>query len=150
VSKTFSTVKQIEAFLEPGRYRDETTPGLYVQVTLGKTGISKSWVWRGRIGGNRERELGLCSTSKVALTDARKAARETTVIRDRGVDPKDAKRATRKDLQVKVSDKAQDVPTFQTYARKCIRDTTDNFRNVYSARAYMQTFELSLNREYPH
>ncbi|HZZ24715.1 MAG TPA: hypothetical protein VFE60_19975 [Roseiarcus sp.] len=65
-SKTFSTVKQVEAMTVPGRYRDETTPGLYISVTIGKTRISKSYVWRGRVGGGREREVGLGSASKAA------------------------------------------------------------------------------------
>jgi hypothetical protein len=59
VGKAFSTVKQIEAFTEPGRYRDETTTGLYVSVRIGATGLSKSYVWRGRVGNNKEREIAL-------------------------------------------------------------------------------------------
>lgn len=53
MSKTFSTVKQVEALAQPARYRDESTPGLYISVTIGKTGISKSYVWRGRVGQNQ-------------------------------------------------------------------------------------------------
>jgi integrase len=141
VSKTFSTVKQVEALSEPGRYRDETTPGLYVGVTIGKTGISKSYVWRGRVGGNREREIGLGSTTKVTLSDARKAAREMAVQRDKGVDPLDARKASRNAAGAKAKEAVKDMPTFEAYARKAIRDTTDNFRNVYGAKAYLRTFE---------
>ena len=144
VSKTFSTVKQVEALSEPGRYRDKTTPGLYIGVSIGKTGISKSYVWRGRVGGNREREIGLGSVSKVALTDARKAARQIAVDRDKGIDPIDARKAARKATGAKISEAAKKVPTFEFYARKAIRDTTDNFRNAYGAKAYLRTFEKSV------
>jgi integrase len=141
VIKIFSTVRQVEVITQPGRYRDETTPGLYVQVTAGKTGVNKSWIWRGRVGKNREREIGLGSCNKVALTEARKAAREATVNRDRGVDPREAKKAQRAANKNYVDAATKDVPTFEVYARKAIRDTTDNFRNVYGAKAYLRAFE---------
>lgn len=93
------------------------------------------------MGGNKEREIGLGSISKIALTDVRKAARQIAVDRDKGIDPKDAKAAARKAQGHKVAEASKDIPSFEAYARKVIRDTTDSFRNVYGAKAYLRTFE---------
>ena len=67
--------------LAPGRYADGN--GLYLLVT---DSGARMWIWRGVIQGRR-RELGLGSTSFVALKDARETARQWKRIAHEGGDP---------------------------------------------------------------
>jgi len=87
--KAMSTAAQVEADLPPGFYPVAKATGLYLQVSKAKT---KSWVYRFRLGGDR-RAMGLGSIDKVSLAEARKAATAAAALRDKGIDPIDARRA---------------------------------------------------------
>jgi hypothetical protein len=87
--KAISTAAQVEMDRQPGFYLVAKASGLYLQVSKART---KSWVFRFRIGDER-RGMGLGSIDKVSLAEARKAATAAAALRDRGIDPIDARRA---------------------------------------------------------
>jgi integrase len=80
--------------------------GLWLQVGAGKNGqINKSWVFRYAVAGTkisrtgreyrRERQMGLGPLYTVGLADAREMAREARLHVARGVDPIDARDASK-------------------------------------------------------
>lgn len=78
----------VERHRTPGTYGDGG--GLYLQVS---SPTAKSWVFRFWDGG-RTREKGLGSSHLVSLAQARDLAHECRQLRQRGIDPIDAERAT--------------------------------------------------------
>jgi integrase len=86
-----ATAAQVEVDRPPGVYRVANASGLYLQVSRTRT---KSWIYRFQLGG-KQREMGLGPIGKVSLADARKAATAAAALRDKGIDPIDARRAER-------------------------------------------------------
>jgi integrase len=91
------TALKVERAKKPGMYGDGG--GLYLQVT---TAGARSWIFRYRLNGYLSkagkplsREMGLGSLSVMGLADARTRAAEYRRLLLDGVDPLDAKRATR-------------------------------------------------------
>jgi hypothetical protein len=88
---------------KPGKRRDGTPRarvyadggGLYLQVTPGSGATSKSWIYRYASATGKERFMGLGSLDTVALAEAREKATECRRLRERGIDPIDAKDAQR-------------------------------------------------------
>jgi len=82
---------------KPGMHNDGL--GLYLQVTLGKDGLSRSWIFRYAGADGKEHKMGLGSLDVVGLAEAREKAAACRLLRDKGVDPitdRDAKRAAAK------------------------------------------------------
>jgi integrase len=88
---------------QPGK-RPDGTPrvrvyadggGLYLQVTPGTGRASKSWIYRYASATGKERFMGLGSLDTVSLADARESAIECRRLRERGIDPIDARNAER-------------------------------------------------------
>jgi integrase len=104
------TALQIGRKLSPGLHADGA--GLYLQVT--KTG-AKSWVFRFMIRG-KARAMGLGSLSAVSLAEARAAAMEQRKLRQRGVDPIQARKAE----QAKAALEDAKAITFQEAAERYI------------------------------
>lgn len=71
-----------------GYYYDASTPGLALQVTVGKQGLCRSFkfLYRSPISGKR-RDKGLGSTSRTALADARQKVATYREMIGRGIDP---------------------------------------------------------------
>src|SRR5271155_4730182 len=92
-----STVRVNNA--KPGKRRDGTPcvklyadgGGLYLQVTPGRGTTSKSWIYRYASATGKERFMGLGSLDTVTLAEAREKATECRRLRERGIDPIDAK-----------------------------------------------------------
>jgi integrase len=88
---------------QPGKRRDGTPRahvyadggGLYLQVTPGSGRTSKSWIYRYASATGKERFMGLGSLDTVSLAEAREKATECRRLRERGIDPIDAKDAQR-------------------------------------------------------
>jgi integrase len=88
---------------QPGKRRDGTPRarvyadggGLYLQVTPGSAGNSKSWIYRYASTTGKERFMGLGSLDTVTLAEAREKATECRRLRERGIDPIDARDAQR-------------------------------------------------------
>jgi integrase len=88
---------------KPGKRPDGTTRvqlypdggGLYLQVTPGDGGNSKSWIFRYATAVRKERYMGLGSLDAVSLAEARERAAECRKLRERGKDPIDERDAQR-------------------------------------------------------
>lgn len=89
------TVKQVEAFKEPGRYSVGGVAGLHLVVTES----GKSWILRAQVG-SRRTDIGLGSFSDVGLARAREEARRIRQKIYDGVDPVLEKRNARATLMV--------------------------------------------------
>jgi integrase len=91
------SVKFVETIAKPGRYADGG--GLYLQVSKGKRGVTKSWLFRYMRGGSTSREMGLgaLSTNKrdglVTTKEARDRAYAVRLSLKAGEDPIEAKRS---------------------------------------------------------
>jgi len=92
------SAKFVETIADPGRYADGG--GLYLQVSQGKHGVTKSWLFRYMRGGTTSREMGLgpVSTSKrdgfVTTKEARDRALKARESLKAGLDPLEAKRSS--------------------------------------------------------
>jgi integrase len=69
--------------------------GLYLQVTPGSANDSKSWIYRYASATGKERFMGLGSLDTVTLAEARAKATDCRRLRERGIDPIDARDAQR-------------------------------------------------------
>ena len=77
---------------KPGMHGDGG--GLWLQVTAGKDGLRKSWLFRFQVAG-RERQMGLGPLSVVTLAEARERAAEARKLRSDGIDPIEQRNAQR-------------------------------------------------------
>jgi integrase len=88
------TALRVEKQREPGLYPDGD--GLYLQVTAGADDEPrKSWLFRFRMQGRRERRMGLGSVADVTLQEARERAGEERKLCKAGIDPIEARKAER-------------------------------------------------------
>jgi integrase len=89
--------KFVETIEKPGRYADGG--GLYLQVTGGTNGITKSWLFRYMRGGPTSREMGLGGASMrkgdgyTTLAQARQKRTKAREMLESGIDPLEVKRA---------------------------------------------------------
>jgi integrase len=121
---------------QPGK-RPDGTPrarvyadggGLYLQVTPGSAGNSKSWIYRYASATGKERFMGLGSLDTVTLAEAREKATECRRLRERGIDPIDAKDAQRASAAV---ERAKAM-TFDQCAQQYIAAHRAGWRNPKS------------------
>lgn len=131
------TVKQVAKLLEPGRYRDER--GLYLQVM---SSTNRSWLLRFERNG-RERWMGLGSAKTFTLEEARERAREARKLLADGIDPLEAKRAS-KAARVLASAK---VLTFRQAAERYFEDHSRKWSNAKHRAQFTSTLEAYV---YPH
>jgi integrase len=80
---------------KPGLHPDGG--GLYLQVTEAKSGglLNRSWLFRYKVGKNRDRWMGGGSVHTITLVMAREWARQARVQRCEGIDPIEQRKATR-------------------------------------------------------
>src|ERR1700730_10642488 len=69
--------------------------GLYLQVTPGSGGASKSWIYRYATAAGNERFIGRGALDAVSLADARAKSAECRRLREQDIDPIDARDAQR-------------------------------------------------------
>jgi integrase len=128
-----STVRVNNA--QPGK-RPDGTPrarvyadggGLYLQVTPGTGRTSKSWIYR-YASATGERFMGLGSLDTVSLAEAREKATECRRLRERGIDPIDARDAQRASAAV---ERAKAM-TFDQCAQQYIAAHRAGWRNPKS------------------
>lgn len=93
------SAKFVETISEPGKYLDGD--GLYLQVTDGARGTSKSWLFRYQLH-KRTREMGFGSLKDVSLQIARKMRADARKLLLDGKDP----------LYEKNLQKTRDIPSF--------------------------------------
>jgi integrase len=85
---------RVEKLRKPGLYPDGN--GVYLQVTLGVDAQPrKSWLFRFRMQGRRERRMGLGAFPDVSLQQARDKASQARKLCQDGIDPVEARKAAR-------------------------------------------------------
>lgn len=130
------TAKGVESESQLGYHADPDYRGLYLQVSQGKEGITKSWVFRftSPITGKR-REMGLGPLYKQPLAGARKRARELWQQVLDGVDP--IEEARRQVAAIRLEQSR--VITFDNAAEMCIAAKKHEWRNVKHAGQWTNT-----------
>jgi integrase len=110
--------------------------GLYLRVTEGAHGPTKSWLFRYGIGG-RERYCGLGPLHTIGLAEAREKAKECRQIILDGGDPIAARKARRSE-QWLASAKAM---TFEECAKAYIHDHAPTWRSVKSGEQWQSSLK---------
>lgn len=119
----------VNAKKEPGYYADGD--GLYLQVTA--TG-AKTWILRFMLN-KKAREMGLGSTSKYSLSEARERARKYRQLLDDGIDPIAFRQAEReKNLMV-----AAQRRTFEECAHEYHKLHATSWKNAKHADQWINT-----------
>jgi integrase len=117
----------VNAKKEPGYYADGN--GLYLQVSASG---SKSWILRFMLN-KRAREMGLGSTSKYTLAEARERARKYRQMLDEGIDPIVHRQAEReKNLMLSVQKR-----TFAECAREYHKLHENSWRSAKHAHEWI-------------
>jgi integrase len=106
--------------LGPGLHADGD--GLYLQVG---SGGARSWIYRYKLKGGKERYLGLGSTAAVTLKHARELADDARRLRSQGIDPIENRRAERTAERVE----AAKAVTFKTAAEQFIASHQIGWKN---------------------
>lgn len=117
----------VKALKTPGRYADGD--GLYVVV---KSAGAKSWVLLHQLNGKR-REIGLGSARTIGLAEARQEAVETRKRILAGIDPVEAKRASRRILAA--------MPTFREAALAVHAERERHWRNPKHRAQWLSSLE---------
>src|ERR1035437_590197 len=128
------SVKFVENVTEPGRYADGG--GLYLQVSKGKSGVTKSWLFRYMRGGATSRAMGLGAVSTrngdgyTTLIKARQKRTRAREMLEEGIDPLQTKRAG---LTAERLEKARSV-TFAQCADQYIKSHEAGWKGAKHAR----------------
>lgn len=109
---------------QPGKHED----GAGLRLVVSPRGARK-WVLRVTVNGRR-REMGLGSFPDVSLADAREAASAARVLAKSGVDPIQAKRASRRS-----------IPTFTSCAAAYLRAHRHGWKNAKHGRQWVRTLK---------
>ncbi|MEI9996800.1 MAG: integrase arm-type DNA-binding domain-containing protein [Rhizomicrobium sp.] len=125
---------KVSKLCEPGYYADGD--GLYLQVTAGNGGPAKSWLFRYSLNQKR-REMGLGPLGTYSLAEARDLAKVCRKSVNQGVDPIDARRATRMKTAL---DAAKNV-TFKICAEKYIASHKAAWKNKKHGAQWTATLE---------
>jgi integrase len=127
---------RVEKQRKPGLYPDGN--GVYLQVTLGANGSPhKSWLFRFRMQGRRERKMGLGAFPAVSLQEARDKASSARKLCQDGVDPVESRKAER--AKAKLAD-ARSM-TFNQCAKAYITAHRAGWRNIKHAAQWTTTLE---------
>jgi hypothetical protein len=131
------TAKSIQHLTDLGYHKDDDSVGLYLQVTNGKKGISKSWVfcYTSPIT-KKKREMGLGSYRDKSLKEAREIAR---ICRNQVLDGADPKIA--KDERLALSRKKKAVITFEAASKAVIASKRHEWRNQKHTEQWTSTLE---------
>jgi len=110
--------------------------GLYLQVTRGANSdaIHRSWIFRYAVEG-RDRQMGLGSIETVGLAEARERAADARRLRERGIDPIEARHASR---AAAAAATAKGM-TFDQCAAAYIEANRSGWRNVKHAAQWQAT-----------
>jgi len=130
------TALRVEKQRKTGLYPDGN--GVYLQVTLGADGSPrKSWLFRFRMQGRRERKMGLGAFPDVSLQEARDKASSARKFCKDGIDPVESRKAER--AKAKLAD-ARSM-TFNQCAKAYITAHRAGWRNVKHAAQWTSTLE---------
>jgi integrase len=119
----------------PGMHHDGG--GLYLQITEGRSGINKSWLFRYTVG-KKSRYLGLGIYPFVGLSDAREKAGHARKLLGQGIDPIAHKHAARAALR----QQSAKVITFGECADTYVRAHRAGWRSVRHATNWVRSLEV--------
>ena len=130
--------RSVETERRAGYHADAQQPGLYLQVHLGASGITRSWVFRytSPTTGKR-REMGLGSTTIRSLADARSLAAAFSKLVIDGLDPLEERRLKKLNRRL---EQAKTI-TFDEAARQCIAAKSPEWRNAKHAQQWANTIK---------
>ncbi|MEY4076037.1 MAG: Prophage integrase [Pseudomonadota bacterium] len=124
---TALTARQVLTTTKQGYLADGMQPGLNLQVTPGRHGLSRSWVFRYTSPTTQKRrEMGLGSVDARSLADAREIVSNLRLQVLNGSDPKDARDVDRREQQL---ERAK-LLTFKEAASQCIAAKEHEWRNA--------------------
>lgn len=123
------TAKRVEKLKRPGRYGDGH--GLYLQVI---SPTNRSWLFRYERGG-RERMMGLGPVHTLTLKEARERARRARQQILDGIDPLDARRATKAECALA----AAKAMSFQQCAQAFFDGNADRWNNAKHRAQFLST-----------
>ncbi len=142
VKKISFTARGLGSDITPGYHADPESQGLYLQVTQGVKGVSKSWVFRYTSPTLfKRREMGLGSLDTRSLADARRRTLELRSMVLEGVDPTEERRKTQ---DKKISAFKTGI-TFKEAADRCIEGKKAEWKNQKHAgqwRSSLETFAI--------
>jgi integrase len=132
------TARGVETETELGYHADPDCRGLYLQVTNGKSGVSRSWLYRftSPITGKR-REMGLGSLQQQPLAKARKRGRELAQQVLDGLDPIEEARKREVALRLEHSK----ATTFDKAVELCIAAKRHEWSNAKHAVQWTNTLK---------
>jgi integrase len=122
---------------KPGFYADGG--GLYLQISNARDGkgTSRSWIFRYKVIGGRDRYAGLGSVNTISLARAREIARECRELRLNGLDPIEERRRKRAG---NAAESARAI-TFQECARAYVAAHGTSWRNGKHAKQWSTSLE---------
>ena len=130
------TALRVEKQRKPGLYPDGNE--VYLQVTLGADGSPRrSWLFRFRMQGRRERKMGLGAFPAVSLQEARDKASHARRFCKDGIDPVEQRKAER--AKARLAD-ARSL-TFNQCAKAYITAHRAGWRNIKHAAQWTSTLE---------
>ena len=137
-AKTALTARQVLTTTKLGYTADGMQPGLNLQITLGRTGLSRSWVFRYTSPtAQKRREMGLGSVDVRSLAEARELASHLRLQVLNGDDPKEARDIDRREQQLA---RAKQL-TFKEAAVQCIAAKEHEWRNAKHAAQWSSSLE---------
>lgn len=130
------SARTVETERSLGYHADAQQPGLYLQVTEGASGITKSWVYRFTSPHTAtRREMGLGPVALRPLADARALAAQYSKLVLDGFDPVEERRKAT--LQRRLE--RGNVITFDDAAKQCIAAKAPEWRNEKHAQQWTNT-----------
>ena len=144
------SIKYIESIKEVGYHLDPSTKGLYLQVTSGRKGIGKTWIFRytspiyrnqNNPGKPRRCEIGFGSLKTRGLAAARQKAFEMRKLILEGIEPLEEKKQGN---ITKVLKEAKRI-TFSEVALKCIESKKLEWKNEKHQAQWESTINTYVN-----
>jgi integrase len=118
---------------KPGRLSDGGN--LYLETNKGKNGdLVRSWIFRFKLNGGRERDMGVGSLDSIGLAKARELATQYREQVATGIDPIEHRREARAKIAASVP-----VPSFDEVAKSYITAHRPSWRSTVHARQWETT-----------
>jgi integrase len=120
---------------EPGLLSDGGN--LYLQVSRGKDGnIRRSWIFRFKLSGKKERDMGLGSLDAIGLAKARELSMDYRELVATGFDPIERRKEARANMAATIP-----VPSFDEVAKSYISAHRPGWRNPVHSKQWETTLK---------
>jgi integrase len=130
------SARQVDSESRVGYHADGPNTGLYLQVTISTTGITRSWVYRYTSPTTKKRrELGLGSARIRKLADARALSAELRLKVLNGIDPKDERDKIK---ATSIANRAHQI-TFDEAIKECMKAKAPEWKNIKHSQQWLNT-----------